>query len=112
NEQWRLSEHENFAIRSIVEKAAVSMEYCSRQKRRNSSLVTSAAKMDTLQQNATGETKVTGVQREEDAKEEDVDNAAVLDGQPKWKRFSLSIYWKSILENIKLMKLRNCGDGK
>ena len=68
--------------------------------------------MDTLQQNATGETKVAEAQREEDAKEEDVDDMAVLDGQPKWKRFPFSIYWKSILENVKLTKLQNCGDRK
>ena len=68
--------------------------------------------MDTLRQNATGETKVAEAQREEDAKEEDADDIAVLDGQPKWKRFPFSIYRKSILENVKLTKLRNCGDGK
>ena len=74
--------------------------------------MTSAAKMDTLQQNATGETKAVGVQREEDAKEEGMDDMAVLDGQPKWKRFPLSIYRKYILEDIKLMKLQNYGDRK
>ena len=63
--------------------------------------------MDTLQQNATGETKDVGAQREKDTKEEDADDVAVPDGQPKWKRFSLSIYWKSILENVKLTKLQN-----